>query len=77
MSTLVTVDAHEGTLRRYECGGSAVRLTHACTNDGAATFTPKVVENFRLNPPDWCRVEPDPRPTGPSCGAGTPTVIAA
>lgn len=50
MATLVLVDARQGSLDRYEIGGSTYRKTHAATLDGAFHFTPKMVEDFRLMP---------------------------
>lgn len=53
-TALVIVDAHTGTLSRYEIGGSRPRLTHRATVDQRCTFTPEVVETFRTNPdPDF------------------------
>lgn len=72
MASIVLVDAHAGKLDRFEMGGQAFRRTHgAQTEEHPYEFTAAVVEEFRVNPPEWARVEPTPEPTGPTCGAGT------
>lgn len=73
MATVVVVDAHQGSLSRWELGGEAVRLTHSCHAEGGGpiTFTKDVVEGFRVNPPEEFRVEPPPEPTGPKTDAGS------
>lgn len=75
MSTLVSCDAHAGVLRRYECGGEVARPTHEARwpvpEGRAIAFTPALVEEFRLNPPDACALTPGPTPTPPNAGAGT------
>lgn len=76
MATLVTIDAHNGLLRRYEVGGEAVRKTHEYAHRGQdgefapATFTQAAVERMRLDPPDEFRLDPPPRPTMPPASAG-------
>lgn len=50
MNAIVTVDAHTGTLRRYEIGGAARRMTHAASADQHVSFSPAVVEQFRTAP---------------------------
>jgi hypothetical protein len=78
MATLVCVDANVGSLARYETGGTKVRLTHACIANppGPRTFTPKVVEGFRLMPDKEFAVEPPPRPTNPPAAAGAVALAA-
>lgn len=71
MATLVSVETKTGTLTRYEVGGSAVRITHRCSMNRAASIPPEVVASFRTNPPDDFSLEPPPRPTSPPAGAGT------
>jgi hypothetical protein len=84
VSALVCVDAHAGSLDRFEIGGSAVRKTHAATLDGtldrtldgAFHFTAKMVEEFRLTPDPRFALEPGPRPTNPPGAAGTARIAA-
>ena len=76
MATIVSIDAHNGELQRYEIGGSAYRLTHACTFGEPVTFNAKTVEQFRLMPDARFAVEPPPRPTNPSANAGTARIAA-
>jgi hypothetical protein len=76
MATLVLVDARQGSLDRYEIGGSTYRKTHAATLDGEFHFTPKMVEDFRLMPDARFALEPPPRPTNPPAGAGTVRIAA-
>lgn len=71
VATLVLVEAASGSLNRYETGGSKVRRTHGCTYGQQVTFTPKVVEEFRIWPSPEFAVDPPPRPTGPPSGVGT------
>ena len=71
MATLVLIEDETGTLTRYETGGSAVRKTHRCSLGYSADIAPKVVEHFRLTPPDEFSIDPPPRPTGPPSGVGT------
>lgn len=64
MPTVVSVNAHEGTLNRYEIGGTKARRTHCATINEPCTFTAEVVELFRMMPPD--RFAIGPAPTTPS-----------
>jgi hypothetical protein len=66
----VVVDAHEGSLTRYQLGGKYPVKTHCATNDGPAEFTPGIVEEFRIKPhPDfYVGGAPPPSPFG----GGTP-----
>lgn len=71
MATLVTTDSAEGWIRRYETGGEKARLTHSACFGGPVTFTPNIIEQFRIYPDPQFAVDPPPRPTGPPAGAGT------
>lgn len=71
MTTLAVCDANAGTIARYEVGGEVVRKTHAIAWGKPVIFTPAVVEEFRVNPPDSCSLTPAPTPTPPNAGAGT------
>ena len=73
MYAVVVVDAHEGSLSRYEGGGSAVRLTHYATNDQPCTFPPAIVEQFRIAPAPCFSVDPPFSPPPP----GRPVVQLA
>lgn len=72
MATVVVVDAHEGSLHRYEIGGKAARLTHSAHAEGGGpvTFTQDVVEDFRLNPSACFAVDPPTPPTNPPADSG-------
>lgn len=71
MATLVSVDCEEGTLRRYECGGTKARLTHQATAvNGALSLTFEALEKFRVDPSPDFAVEPPPRPTNSPAAAG-------
>lgn len=77
MSSLVCVDAHVGSLTRFEVGGSAIRRTHEYHHGEPATFTREVVEYFRLHPDQKWAVEPPPRPTNPPASAGRVKIAVA
>lgn len=77
MAAIVVVDAHEGSLTRYETGGETARKTHACTQGYACTFTPAIVESFRRFPPDEFSIDPSPQPTGPRGGVGFVSISEA
>lgn len=62
MAALVVVDANEGSLSRYEIGGECARLTHACSYGEPVTFTPTIVEGFRVFPPDHFAIDLCPQP---------------
>jgi len=51
MTTLVSIENESGWLRRYECGGESIRLTHSCATGFRANMRPELVENFRIHPP--------------------------
>ena len=76
-SALVSIDAHTGTLTRYETGGPQRRKTHAATLDRAAEFTPEVVEQFRRFPPSDFYVGPPLPIPGGDAPSGAPVAIAA
>lgn len=66
MPSLVLIDCESGALRRFESGGSRVRLTHVATpNEGTATLTAALIEGFRKNPPKEFAIEPPPQPPFP------------
>jgi hypothetical protein len=70
MATLVSVESYSGTLTRYEVGGQCARATHRCSAYSPVSFTPKVVEDFRLRPDPRFAIDPGPRPTNPPASAG-------
>lgn len=75
-SALVVVDAHTGTLTRYEVGGHAPMRSHCASKDEPRTFTTKVVEDFRRFPPGEFSVRgPIPIPGGDD-SPGSPAVAA-
>lgn len=56
------LDAHEGSIKRYE---SRVK-THVARADQPLTFTAEFVEDFRSNPPeDFQLYDRDPPPISP------------
>lgn len=70
MSTLVIVDCGDGTLTRLECSAPTFKRTHrAQPITGPTYLTAKMVENFRLMPPDEFSIDPGPRPTNPPMAA--------
>lgn len=79
MSAIVTVDAHAGTLTRYEIGGQ-LRKTHffeapADEYPRPVTFEVETVESFRHHPPgDFYCGPPLPNPGGDNPG-GTPGAV--
>jgi hypothetical protein len=75
MATLVLVDAHTGTLDRFETGGTLARKTHSATNDGPVSFTAKMVEAFRLMPDERFSLTPPPSPTSPTSGSARPALL--
>jgi hypothetical protein len=75
MATLVLVDAHTGTLERFETGGALARKTHAATIDGPFSFTAKEVEDFRLTPDARFSLTPPPSPTSPTSGSARPALL--
>lgn len=66
MSSLVSIDCKDGTLRRYETagGGGLWRLTHkAVPKDGPNALTRMLIEGFRVDPPsDFAIDELPPEP---------------
>ena len=70
MGSLVLIDCDTGALRRFEVGGTRHRLTHKATPiNGPTDLTPKMIEQFRVNPgPDFA-VEPPPQPPLPPASA--------
>ena len=80
MATIVSIDPHEGCLRRYEIGGEAYRLTHMAhapeDYPRPVIFSAKVVEEFRILPDEEFSVEPPPRPTNPPAAAGRVAIAA-
>ena len=74
MATVVSVDPHEGILRRYEIGGESYRITHIAHApeeiERPVIFSAKVVEDFRIWPDPKFEVEPPPRPTNPPAAVG-------
>lgn len=76
-SSVVVVDAHEGSLTRYEIGGEAIK-THSATCDAPRTFTASFVETFRRFPPGEFSVRgPIPIPGGDDPGGGDPVAAKA
>lgn len=76
-SAVVSVDAHTGTLTRYEIGGPQRRKTHVASLGKPAEFVPKLVEEFRRFPPSEFYVGPTiPIPGGDTPG-GAPVAVAA
>lgn len=74
---VVYADHEAGVLNRYETGGECVRRTHSyCHGAPVAAFGWEVMQEMRLNPPDYCAVEPPPRPTNPPASAGTVRIAA-
>lgn len=76
MASFVVIDAKEMSLTRFEVGGEKIRKTHAIVLDEKQKklfkeFDAESVAIFRINPPDWAKVDPPPRPTNPPSGAGT------
>lgn len=71
MTTFAICDANAGKISRYETGGEVVLKTHAINWQKPVIFTPAVVEEFRVNPPDSCSLKPSPTPTPPTASAGT------
>lgn len=68
---LVRADCTTGTLARYECGGERARLTHRyCYGDPVGEFSWWLIQDFRSNPPDEYKIDPDPTPTNPPASAG-------
>lgn len=76
MATIVIIEPSTGNMDRYEIGGSAFRHTHSATYGEAVTFTPKLVEDFRLMPDAHFAVEPPPKPTNPPAAAGIVRIAA-
>lgn len=80
MATVVSIDAHEGCLRRYEIGGQEYRLTHMAHVSEEYTrpviFSAKIVEEFRILPDEEFSVDPPPRPTNPPAAAGRVAIAA-
>lgn len=76
MATLVSIDTETGGLKRYECGGERIRLTHiASPVDGPKVLSKHLIEEFRRSPPTEFAVEPTP-PRGPTGGAARPALFA-
>ncbi len=80
MATIVSIDPHEGCLRRYEIGGESYRLTHIAHAPDAlprpVVFSAKIIEDFRLMPDPAFAIEPPPRPTNPPAAAGVVRIAA-
>lgn len=71
MAQLVCVDAHSGSLTRFEgVGRSKVRTHYAVPKDGPEALTARLVENFRTYPDPAFEIAPPPRPTNPPAAAG-------
>lgn len=76
MATIVCVDARQGSLDRYEIGGSQARKTHSCNFSELANSLPaidsllRLVQTFRVQPDPKFVVEPPPTPTNPPASAG-------
>lgn len=60
--TFVVVDAQRGHLTRFQTGGSKPHITHLAEapGGGPVTFTPDVIEAFRVAPPSELAVEAQP-----------------
>lgn len=67
---LVSVNPHQGKLRRFECKDGKKVLTHLASIDKPVTFTAKVIEDFRLMPDDCFKVGEPPRPPCPPTMTG-------
>lgn len=77
---LVAVDAQAGSLRRYVTGGGPLLATHEAIHPdgGPVSFTPDVVEAFRVRPAEAFRIEQPPyQPPPPTNGSPAVVQVAA